>query len=336
MDKLNCGVIGLGRLGLKHAETLAGRVPEARLVGVSEAVKEKRERFVERFPSVKAFADHHALIASADVDAVVIASPTTLHGEMVQEAMRAKKAIFCEKPLTLDADEGRALREEESRTGAFVQVGYMRRYDRGYAAAKRAIDAGEVGRPVYIHCLSRDPDAPPLEFLKASGGIIADLSIHDIDLARWLVGSEIASVYAQGGVLMHERVGAAGDLDQVDLLVRFANGALGHIEGSRNARYGYDIRTEIVCTAGTILVGELHRTACVTLTRDGSRRDVVPGFLERFDEAYENELRRFVQCVLEGRPSEATVEDGLKAIQVAAAAKRSHELGRRVEVNAAP
>jgi len=336
MSKLNCAVIGLGRLGLRHAETLAGRIPEARLVGVSDASPEKRHQFVERFPSVAAFADHHALVASPDVEAVVIASPTTWHAEMVLEAMRARKAIFCEKPLTLEAAEASALRAEETRTGAFVQVGFMRRFDRAYAAAQRSLEAGELGRPVYIHCISRDPDAPPAEFLKASGGILADLCVHDIDLARWLTGSEVASVYAQGGVLLHERVGAAGDLDQVDLLLRFANGALGHIEGSRNARYGYDIRTEVVCTGGTLLVGELNRTPCMTLDRRGSHRDVVPGFLERFEQAYENELRRFVQCVREGLPSEATVEDGLRTIEVVAAGQRSLELERRVDVNPVP
>ena len=328
--KLACGVISLGRMGQKHAETLAARLPHARLVAVSDLAEERMAEVVDRFPTVKAHRDWRELVAAREVEAVVIAAPTTLHAEMVTAAVRARKPVFCEKPLTLDVGEAAAVEAEIARAGAFVHVGFMRRYDRGYAAAKRAIDAGEVGRPVYVHCVSRDPDAPPAEFIKTSGGLFVDMCVHDFDLCRWFMGSEVTKVYAQGAALVHERVRALGDVDQADALLTFESGALAHVEGSRNARYGYDIRTEIVCTEGTLLVGELDWTPCLTLRRAGQSRDVVPWFRERFDEAYTAEIASFVACVREGRPPDTTAADSSRAVALAVAARASLASGAPV------
>lgn len=335
-SKLACGVISLGRMGQKHAETLAGRLADARLVAVSDVDEARMAEVTGRFPGVRAFREWRELVASPEVEAVVIASPTTLHAEMVTAAVRARKPVFCEKPLTLDTAEAEAVRREVEAAGAFVHVGFMRRYDRGYAAAKRLIDAGEVGKPVYIHCVSRDPDAPPPEFVKTSGGLFIDMCIHDIDLCRWLMGSEITRVYAQGGVVMHEFMRALGDVDQADGLLNFANGTLGHLEGSRNARYGYDIRTEIVCTGGTLAVGTLDWTPCVTLTQAGQRRDIVPWFRPRFDEAYVAEVAAFVSAVREGRPPDTTVAEANRAVEVAVALRTSCARGTPVELGARP
>ncbi len=334
--KLGCGVVSLGRMGQKHAESLAARVPGARLVAVSDVAEERMAEVMDRFAGVKGYLDWRELVAAPEVEAVVIAAPTTLHAEMVTAAVRAAKPIFCEKPLTLDEAEAAEVEAEIGRAGAFVHVGFMRRYDRGYAAAKRAIEAGEVGRPVYVHCVSRDPDAPPAEFIRTSGGLFIDMCVHDFDLCRWLMGSEVTKVYAQGAALVHERVRAEGDVDQADALLTFANGGMGHVEGSRNARYGYDIRTEIVCTEGTLFVGELDWTPCLTLTRAGQRRDVVPWFRERFDEAYFAEIASFVACVREGRPPDATAADSRRAVALAVAARASLTSGAPVRLGAGP
>jgi scyllo-inositol 2-dehydrogenase (NAD+) len=332
MARLNCGVIGLGRLGLRHAQSIAGRIGDARLTAVADPVRASRDSFVEQFPSVKAFTDHHELIASKDVDAVVIASSTNTHARIIREAVDAGKFVFCEKPVTLDLEEAAALRKLLEKKKAFVQVGFMRRFDDGYVRAKKRMETGELGEPVYIRCVSRDPSCPPIEFAKASGGLFLDLCVHDIDLARWFLGSEVTRVFAQGGVLMWPELESIGDIDHANIEFAFANGCMASLEGSRNARYGYDIRTEIICTKGAIFIGDLHNSPCVVLNASGETHDVVPGFLERFDQAYLNEMKAFVRDAMLGNEPSVTVEDGIAAIELALAAKKSQESGLPVQL----
>lgn len=191
MRRLNCGVVGLGRLGYRHAETLAGRVPGARLVAVSDPVRQKLDSFVDQFPVTKAYIDYHDLIDSKEIDAVVIASPTNTHGRVIREAIAAGKQMFCEKPLTLDMDEAAALKRDAERRKPFIQVGFMRRFDPAYVTAKARLVSAEMGEPVFVRCTSRDPAAPPADFARTSGGLFMDLCVHDIDLARWLMAGEI-------------------------------------------------------------------------------------------------------------------------------------------------
>ncbi|MDQ0285971.1 scyllo-inositol 2-dehydrogenase (NAD+) [Desulfofundulus luciae] len=333
MSKLACGVIGLGRLGFKHAETIAGRLANAKLVAVADPLKDNRERFLDRFNQVKAYADYHDLLNDRDVNAVIIATPTSTHARIVVEAMEAGKAVFCEKPLSLDIDEANWVVQETEKRGAFVQVGFMRRFDRGYVAAKEKLLSGEMGQPVFIHCIGRDPCAPPLEFARDSGGLFLDMCIHDIDLARWLMDSEVTRVYAQGGILMYPELKEIGDIDHANILVTFANGTLGSLEGSRNARYGYDVRTEIICTRGALFVGQLQHTPCLILNKAGVTHDVVPWFAQRFDQAYLDELSNFVQNVLENREPSITVQDGLMAVKIAVAVQKSFISGQAVTLD---
>lgn len=332
MKKLNCGVIGLGRLGMNHALSLAGRIPNARLSAVSDPVPDGRNRLTGQFPDIKAFDDYHDLLEMKELDAVVIASPTTTHTGILLDSINAGKAVFCEKPLTLDSREISVIESACREKAALVQVGFMRRFDSGYMEAKKRIDSGEIGEPVSVRCISRDPSCPPLEFAKKSGGLISDLCIHDIDLVRWFLGSEVSQVFAQGAVLMYPELGAIGDIDHVDLLLRCVNGRPGCIEGSRNSHYGYDVRTEVVCTKGSVFIGTLHNTPCVVLSPEGEKKNTVSGFLDRFEQAYVREMEYFVNTVLSGGQPSVSVNDGLAAVRVAVAAGKSLQASAPVNI----
>jgi scyllo-inositol 2-dehydrogenase (NAD+) len=228
--------------------------------------------------------------------------------------------------------EADAIRKTLSATGGYLMVGFMRRFDDAYLAGKQRVDSGEIGEAVYVRCVSRDPASPPIEFAKASGGLVLDMCIHDIDLARWFIGSEVTRVFAEGGVLMCPELEAIGDIDHVDVEMRFKSGRLAHLEGSRNARYGYDIRTEVICTKGSVFIGDLRQTACVVLNAKGALTDVIPEFRTRFDKAYLTEAEAFVSDVLKGRASTVTLEDGIAAVELAAAINKSYKLGQPVEL----
>ena len=330
MARLNCGVIGLGRLGFKHAQTLAGRIGDARLAAVSDPVEAARKRFADQFPQVEVFGDYHDLLARKDVDAVVIASSTNTHGIIIMDSLKAGKAVFCEKPVTLDMKEAAEIRKTLAATGVYLTVGFMRRFDDAYIMGKKRILSGELGDPVYLTAVSRDPAAPPLEFAKLSGGLVLDMCVHDIDLARWFIGSEVEKVYAQGGVLMCEELKSIGDIDHINIEFTFKNGKLAHLEGSRNARYGYDIRTEVICTKGAVFMGGLHQTSCLVLDQRGCLTDTVPEFRTRFDKAYLTEMESFVGDVLKGRPSEVTLEDGIAAVELCFAVNEAYKSGKIV------
>jgi scyllo-inositol 2-dehydrogenase (NAD+) len=295
-------------------------------------VEGARTRFSAAFAGVETCADYHDLLARKDVDAVVIASSTDTHGQIVMDALNAGKPVFCEKPITLDLAEGAKLRSTLAATHGYLMVGFMRRFDDAYAFGKKRIENGELGTPVYTRCISRDPGCPPIDFAKTSGGLVLDMCIHDIDLARWFIGSDVSKVYAQGGVLMWEELGKIGDIDHVDIDFTFKNGKLSHLEGSRNARYGYDIRTEVLCDKGAVFIGDLRQTACVVLNQNGATTDIVPEFRTRFDQSYIAELRRFVEDCLQQKPSSVTLEDGIAAVEIAFAINKSLKTGAPVEL----
>jgi scyllo-inositol 2-dehydrogenase (NAD+) len=333
MARLNCGVIGLGRLGFKHAQTLAGRIGNARLAAVSDPVAAARENFAGQFPQVEVFQDHHDLLAKKDLDAVVIASSTTTHSAIIIDSLKAGKAVFCEKPVTLDMDEAEALRKTLAATRGYLMIGFMRRFDDAYIMGKKRIESGELGDPVSMSAVSRDPAAPPIEFAKSSGGLVLDMCVHDIDLTRWFLGGEVKEVYARGGVLMCEELRPIGDIDHIDIEFTFGNGKFAHLEGSRNARYGYDIRTEVICTRGAVFMGGLHQTSCLVLDKNGCLSDTVPEFRTRFDKAYLTEMESFTGEVLAGRPSSVTLEDGIAAVKLCFAVNDAYKSGKLISLN---
>ncbi|MDR1785877.1 MAG: Gfo/Idh/MocA family oxidoreductase [Spirochaetaceae bacterium] len=329
--RLNCGVIGLGRLGFKHAQNLAGRVPRARLVAAADPVPAARDSFRAQFPQADSPGDYHEILRRKDVDAVIIASSTDTHGRIIMESLRAGKYVFCEKPVTLDMAEAEELRKVLGETQGFLMIGFMRRFDSAYRMGKARVDSGELGEPVSMTAISRDPAGPPIEFAKASGGLALDMCVHDIDLARWFLGGEVSRVYAQGGVLMCPELEPIGDIDHAFIEFTFGSGKMAHLEGSRNARYGYDIRTEVICTRGAVFMGGLRQTSCLVLNKNGCLTDVVPEFRTRFDAAYLAEMEAFVEGALSGKPSPVTLEDGIRAVQLCFAVNES--LKRRLPVD---
>ena len=321
--RLNCGVIGLGRLGFKHAQNIAGRIASSRLVAASDPAPAARGNFSGQFGSVDVYEHYGELLARKDIDAVVIASSTDTHGTIIMESLRAGKAVFCEKPVTLDMNEAAEIRKTLAGAKGFLMIGFMRRFDDAYLLGKKKIDSGELGEPVSMLCVSRDPAGPPIEFAKASGGLVLDMCVHDIDLTRWFLGSEVRRVYAQGAVLMCHELKGIGDIDHAQIAFTFKNGAQAHLEGSRNARYGYDIRTEVICTKGAVFMGGLHQTSALVLNQSGCLTDIVPEFRARFDKSYLTEMEAFVECVRAQKPSPVPLEDGIAAVELCFAVNES-------------
>ncbi|MDR1588076.1 MAG: Gfo/Idh/MocA family oxidoreductase [Treponema sp.] len=330
--RMNCAVFGLGRLGSQHAANLAGRVAGAKLAGVADPVKEARERFTAQFSGIDAAADYRELLERRDIDAVVIATATNTHVGIIVDALDAGKAVFCEKPVTLDLSEAAKVRDALDKTKGFLMVGFMRRFDDAYMYGKKQIDSGTLGEPVYVNCVGRDPAAPPIEYAKVSGGLVLDMSIHDIDLARWFLGGDVKRVVAQGGVLMCEELKPIGDIDHINILFEYRNGRLAQLEASRNARYGYDIRTEVICTKGAVFIGDMRQTHTVVLNKNGMMSDTVPEFRTRFDKAYLNEIERFIVDVAAGKEPSPNIDDGVAAVELSFAANKALSTKMPVDV----
>jgi scyllo-inositol 2-dehydrogenase (NAD+) len=331
--KLNVGLIGLGRLGRVYARDLSGRIPCTRLVAVADIDAAAVEDVSRAFDVPRGSTDPADVIGDPAVDAVVIVTPTSTHRAVTEAAVAAGKAIFCEKPLSISLDEAETVREAVRRSGVFFQMGFMRRFDRGFAAAKERLDAGDIGDAVVFKSTSRDPFRPSLEYAdpRSSGGLIIDMGIHDFDLARWYMG-EVAAVHAVGGVLAYPELATVGDIDNAVMSLVFTSGRLGVIDITRNGYYGYDISAELLGTKGTLRVGYLRETPLTVMTKNAVTHDTVPYFMERFRDAYTLQLENFAQNVLNDRQPPITVDDGVEALRVALAATEAQKTGVRVEV----
>jgi inositol 2-dehydrogenase len=331
--KLGIGVIGLGRLGSSYAKYFTGRIGGATLVAVSDVNEAAVASLSAELGISKTHSRYQDLIADQEVEGVVIVSPTSTHKEIVLEAAKHRKPIFCEKPLSISLAEARAMQSIVEETGVFFQMGFMRRFDKGYVAAKRKIEEGVIGTPVVFKSSSRDPYRPSLEYLDPahSGGLFIDCGIHDLDLARWYMG-DIASVYSIGGTLAYPEMKTIGDIDNAITTLYFTSGTLGTIDLSRNGVYGYDIRTEILGTEGTIKIGYLRETPVLVMTKNGITHDTVPYFTERFEQAYITQLEDFVNNVLQGKPPSILCADGVAALQASAAATLSFKENRPVRI----
>jgi len=331
--KLNVGLIGLGRLGRIYARDLSTRIACTRLVAVADVDQSAVDKITSEFDVPRGSIDPGEVISDPSVDAVVIVTPTSTHREVTEAASAAGKAIFCEKPLSIALDEAIAIRRAIERSGVFFQMGFMRRFDRGFAAAKQRLDEGTIGDAVVFKSTSRDPFRPSVEYAdpRSSGGLILDMGIHDFDLARWFMG-EVATVQAVGGVLAYPELGAVGDIDNAIISLVFKSGRLGVVDLTRNGVYGYDIITELLGTKGTLRVGYIRETPLMVMTKGLVAHDTVPYFMERFGEAYTTQLENFAQNVLRGRQPPITVDDGVEALRVAVAATRAQHTGQRVEV----
>jgi inositol 2-dehydrogenase len=331
--RLAVGLIGLGRLGRVYARDLASRIAESRLVAVADPMGGLAEEVAAEFDVPRHFDDPVALINDASVDAIVIVSPTHTHKDLVVAAAASRKPTFCEKPPALSLDEVAAMQDAIDRSGMFFQMGFMRRFDAGYAAGKAQIDAGRIGTPLVFKATSRDPFRPSLEYAnpKSSGGMLIDMGIHDFDLARWFMG-EVDTVSTVGATIAYPELATVGDIDNAVTSLVFASGKLGVVDLSRSGIYGYDISTEILGSEGTVRIGYLRETPVMLLTKNSVAHDTVPYFMERFRDAYTTQLQNFAQNVLQQRPAPITVADGLEALRIGVAATRAHETRRSVNL----
>jgi inositol 2-dehydrogenase len=331
--KLKIGLIGLGRLGSIYGSHLAHLVPNADLAAVADINMSLAKSFAKKYDVKKWYQNYNDLIADNNVDAVAVITPTSTHKEIVIDALKAGKPTFCEKPISVSLDEAKQVLAMVEKTGTFFQMGFQRRFDRGYVEAKKKLDQGEIGTPVLLKSCSRDPFAPPLEFCdpKKSGGLILDMGIHDFDVARMFMG-EIKSVYSIGGTLAYPEMKKIGDIDNAVISIHFENGSLGVVDLSRNAVYGYDIRAEILGTKGTLKVGYLRETPVLTLNKKGVTHDVVPHFMERFGQAYLAQIQDFTNNVLKDKEPTITVKDGVAALKVSLAATKSLHENRPVKL----
>ncbi len=323
-------VLGAGRIGKVHAAAIAA-VPGASLVAISDPVAAAAEAIRAQFGAEIRSID--AILASRDVDAIVICTPTDTHADLIERGVGAGKAVFCEKPVDLSIARVVACQKVVQAAGRPVMVGFNRRFDPDFRAVKAAIDAGRIGKVEMVTITSRDPGAPPVEYIKRSGGIFRDMTIHDFDMARWLLGEEPETVMATAAVLTDPAIGAAGDFDSVNVLLRTASGRQAVITNSRRATYGYDQRIEVLGSEGMVAAKNMAEANILAADAKGFHEPpLLNFFMTRYTAAYAAEIAAFVASVAEGAPTPTTVDDGLKALALADAALKSVAEGRAVKV----
>ena len=331
--QLNLGLFGAGRIGRIHAHNLTRSIPEAHLSVVVDISREAAERCAADF-GIPSFGEEEArIMEDPSIDAVVICSSTPTHPELIRQAAFAGKHIFCEKPLALDLQEIDDALEAVREYEVTLQVGFNRRFDPSFHQAREAVAAGRIGTPHLVRVTSRDPEPPPAEYVRASGGIFLDMTIHDFDISRFLAGDEIEELYATGSTLIDPAIGQAGDLDTAMVMLRFAGGALGAIDNSRRAVYGYDQRVEVFGSEGQVVVGNRTSHQAVYSNGQGVHGPLpLYFFLERYQESYLAEMKAFVGSVIEDSPPPVTGRDGRRAVELGLAAWRSHRENRPVGV----
>ncbi len=333
-DVLNIGLIGAGRIGRVHAENLSTRVPAANLMMVADVSEQAAQQVAQRYRIPQAVSDYRALLDNPNIDAVLICSATNTHAQIIEEAAQAGKQIFCEKPIALSLATIDGALKAVDQAGMKLQIGFNRRFDANYRRVRQAIEQGEIGEPQMLHIISRDPAPPPIEYVKVSGGIFLDMTIHDFDMARFLVGSEVEEVYAAGGVMIDPAIGAAGDIDTALIVLRFANGVIGTIDNSRKAVYGYDQRVEVLGSAGAINTSNNYPNNAVISDGQHIRRDLpLNFFMERYTESFVTEMAAFVDAVLHDKPTPVTGKDGRAPVVMGLAARKSYDEHRPVRLN---
>ncbi|MEA2547965.1 MAG: myo-inositol 2-dehydrogenase / D-chiro-inositol 1-dehydrogenase [Chloroflexota bacterium] len=330
-NDIGVAFLGVGRIGTTHLLTLAG-IPNARLVVVADLDPAEAERGREVGRAERATTDALDAINDPAVEAVVIVTPTSTHATLIEAALRAGKAIWSEKPIALDLAETNRVVALWRETGLPVQMGFMRRFDPGYVKAKALIDAGELGRVEQFRAYSRDTYLPPAKFIRDSGGSFLDMSVHDFDLARFLVG-EVEEVSAWGSNVIDKRFEEGGDVDTAVTMLRFRNGALGVVEMSRRSEWGYDIRTEVAGALGKVVVEAPQKTPVTWSRRFGYEADHYENFPDRFEVAYRLEFEAFFRTLVEGGTPAPGPEDALETLRLALAAKRSWLERRTVRVD---
>lgn len=327
------GLVGMGRMGRIYTGVWTDPDAPGRLLAVASTDLEPSEDLLDDAGVEHRFDRAEALFELDDLDGVVIATPTHTHEDLVVRAARVGLHVYCEKPIALSVGQARRAIRAVEEAGVIFQVGFMRRFDADYRSAKKAVEEGRIGRPVTFKSVGRDPACPDPAFARPgrSGGLLVDMAIHDFDLAAWLMDSPVGRVHAEGARLVCDELEAVGDIDNAVVNLRMESGALGQVEVSRNAFYGYDVRTEVLGADGAVAIGRGSKDGYEELSSEKGTAE--EAYLEeRFGPAYRAEIRHFAECVRSGARPAVSGEEGLAALEVAEAARLSLEEERPVEV----
>lgn len=331
---INIGIIGAGRIGKVHCESIMCYVKGATVKTVADPfMNQETEKWLKDMGVEKTTKDYRDILNDKDIDAVLICSSTDTHAPISIEAIKAGKHIFCEKPVDHDIAKIEEVKKALQGSKIKYQVGFNRRFDHNFAAVREAVKQGKIGALNVLKICSRDPGAPPVSYIKVSGGIFLDMTIHDFDMVRYLSGEEVDSVFAMGGVMVDKAIGEAGDIDTAVITLRLKSGALAVIDNCRRATYGYDQRAEAFGELGQVAITNDCASNAVLSNCDGvTAEKPLLFFLERYMQAYVNEISQFIDCIVNDKEVPVGIDDGLQSVVIGVAAKKSLQEGRPVKL----
>jgi myo-inositol 2-dehydrogenase / D-chiro-inositol 1-dehydrogenase len=331
--KVTIGIIGAGRIGRLHAENIIN-LPQATIKLISDIYVENAKEWAEKLGIQRLTTDYKDLLNDPEIDAIFICSPTNTHVQIIKEAAAAGKHIFCEKPISFSIEETKEALEAVKEHGVKLQIGFNRRFDHNFKKVHDTVKEGTIGDLHLLKVTSRDPAPPPADYIKTSGGLFIDMTIHDFDMARYIAGSEVEEVFVQGANLVDPIFSELGDVDTAVITLKFQSGAIGVIDNSRKAVYGYDQRLEAFGSKGSVSVQNDHPNTAEISTENGVFKDKPQYFIfERYKEAYIQETLEFINSIFYNQPLLCEGNDGLQAELIARAAKQSFETGQPVKVS---
>jgi len=332
---LKLGIIGAGRIGRVHCESIVNFVPQAQVQAIADPrLNDEIREFAAKMRVPDVYDDYSKIIEDPQIDGVLICSSTDTHYSISIEAARAGKHVFCEKPVDTDTGRIAEVIKEVAEAGIKFQVGFNRRFDNNFKAVRDAVDSGRVGDVHLVRVTSRDPAPPSAEYAAISGGMFLDMTIHDFDMVRYLTASEPVEIYAAGAVLVDPEIGEAGDIDTAIITIKMANGAIAAIDNSRKAAYGYDQRAEVFGSKGAVTIANNTQSTAVISTESGvSAEKPLYFFLERYMQSFSDEIISFVDAIINDRTVPVDAKDGLIPVKMAIAAKKSLDENRPVKMS---
>ncbi len=331
---MKLGLIGAGRIGKLHGEIVTFNIPGVEIKAVADIYTDQAKEWVDHLGIADLTSDYRNILKDSEIEAVLVCSSTDTHAQMIIEAAEASKHIFCEKPIALDlAAIDKALSVVE-KTGVKLQIGFNRRFDPGFKHAKDMVSAGKIGTPHLLRITSRDPKLPPVDYIKSSGGLFMDMTIHDFDMSRFILGEEISEVFAVGSALVDPAIKAAGDIDTAVITLTYSSGAFGVIDNSRQAVYGYDQRIEIFGSKGCVMVGNRYPYDSVVYTQEAVTGPLpLYFFLERYNESFREEMRQFILSIQKDTEPVVTGRESRIPVVMALAAQRSLQMHKPVRID---
>ena len=334
MKKMKVGIIGAGRIGKVHGQSITFHIPNAEIKAVSDVRLDGVHEWANSLGIEEVYDDYHKILEDKEIDAVLVCSSTDTHAQISIEAAEAGKHVFCEKPIDYDLNRIDKVLEAVKKAGVKFQVGFNRRFDHNFQRINQVTKDGVIGEPHIIKITSRDPEPPPIEYVKVSGGMFFDMTIHDFDMARYQAGSEVTEVFAVGASLVNPEIGKAGDVDTAVITLKFENGAIAVIDNSRKAAYGYDQRVEVFGSKGSIEANNDTETNTVLRTEASVSSDKpLYFFLERYMGSFVEEMKQFFEAIEKDLETPVQGIDGLNVVIIAMAAKKSLEEGRPVKIS---